>query len=226
MKGQISVEKLPPVAWKEVPVVTTELLAKVYGTDSKHIQNNYSRNTTRFEEGKHFFKLSGSDLADLRTSLRGSQISAKVRSLILWTERGAARHAKMLETEQAWEVYEKLEDCYFHRHDLGPAEGDEELSTVRDREPLLSAAVTLVVRHRLPFNIVYQTMNYFAGSMRFATMKKDQVKEVARFVERFLTGNDTRQDWLRIEQNRRAIAGDTTQPELIGFVVPGVFGAK
>ncbi|EEK9283034.1 ORF6N domain-containing protein, partial [Salmonella enterica subsp. enterica] len=27
--------------------------------------------------------------------------------------RGAARHAKMLETDQAWEVFEKLEDCYF-----------------------------------------------------------------------------------------------------------------
>ncbi len=37
----------------------------------------------------------------------------KARSLILWTERGAARHAKMLETDQAWEVFEKLEDCYF-----------------------------------------------------------------------------------------------------------------
>ncbi|EJY7180079.1 ORF6N domain-containing protein, partial [Salmonella enterica] len=24
-----------------------------------------------------------------------------------------ARHAKMLETDQAWEVFEKLEDCYF-----------------------------------------------------------------------------------------------------------------
>ncbi|ENT3909961.1 P22AR C-terminal domain-containing protein, partial [Escherichia coli] len=33
--------------------------------------------------------------------------------LILWTERGAARHAKMLETDQAWDVFEKLEDCYF-----------------------------------------------------------------------------------------------------------------
>ncbi|HIB5071822.1 TPA: P22AR C-terminal domain-containing protein, partial [Escherichia coli] len=33
--------------------------------------------------------------------------------LILWTERGAARHAKMLETDRAWEVFEKLEDCYF-----------------------------------------------------------------------------------------------------------------
>ncbi|HBN7434245.1 TPA: hypothetical protein L3523_003754 [Escherichia coli] len=43
------------------------------------------------------------------------QISPKTRSLILWTERGAARHAKMLETDQAWEVFEKLEDCYFNK---------------------------------------------------------------------------------------------------------------
>ena len=41
------------------------------------------------------------------------EVSSKTRSLILWTERGAARHAKMLDTDQAWDVFEKLEDCYF-----------------------------------------------------------------------------------------------------------------
>ncbi|EGA8634781.1 hypothetical protein ABRM53_005331 [Escherichia coli] len=44
-------------------------------------------------------------------------MSPKARSLILWTERGAARHAKMLETDQAWDVFEKLEDCYFSQKD-------------------------------------------------------------------------------------------------------------
>lgn len=33
--------------------------------------------------------------------------------LILWTEKGTARHAKILNTEQAWEFFEQLEDCYF-----------------------------------------------------------------------------------------------------------------
>ena len=57
----------------------------------------------------------GDELKNLRVTLSHSQnpISPKTRSLILWTERGAARHAKMLETDQAWEVFEKLEDCYF-----------------------------------------------------------------------------------------------------------------
>ena len=43
-------------------------------------------------------------------------VAKHTRALILWTERGAARHAKMLETDQAWEVFEKLEDHYFNAH--------------------------------------------------------------------------------------------------------------
>ncbi|EFD8009019.1 phage antirepressor Ant [Escherichia coli] len=88
-------------------------MATLYKTEQKHIRQNFKRNECRFIAGKHFFKVSGSELDDLRTSQRGLQISPKTRSLILWTERGAARHAKMLETDQAWEVFEKLEDCYF-----------------------------------------------------------------------------------------------------------------
>ncbi|EEM7559904.1 ORF6N domain-containing protein [Salmonella enterica subsp. enterica serovar Infantis] len=113
MTIQLAVESLVIVTYSNAPVITTELLAKLYETEEKHIRQNFKRNECRFIAGKHFFKVSGSELDDLRTSQRGLQISPKTRSLILWTERGAARHAKMLETDQAWEVFEKLEDCYF-----------------------------------------------------------------------------------------------------------------
>ncbi|EHL0266720.1 ORF6N domain-containing protein [Escherichia coli] len=123
MTTQISVETLSPITHNQIPVITTELLAQLYSAEVKNIQNNYARNAERFIEGKHFFKVAGDALKNLRValnysqnlqpSLRGLQISPKARSLILWTERGAARHAKMLETDQAWEVFEKLEDCYF-----------------------------------------------------------------------------------------------------------------
>lgn len=46
-----SVEALSLVAHNQVPVVTTELLAQLYGTDSVRIQQNYTRNTGRFVEG-------------------------------------------------------------------------------------------------------------------------------------------------------------------------------
>lgn len=55
------------------------------------------------------------------------KIARNVRSLILWTERGAARHAKMLETDQAWDVFEKLEDCYFSQCEKNT--GKQEKST-------------------------------------------------------------------------------------------------
>lgn len=113
MTTQISVETLSPITHNQIPVITTELLAQLYGTEAIRIQQNHKRNSDRFVDGKHFFKVVGEELKNLRLSLRESQISPKTRSLILWTERGAARHAKMLETDQAWEVFEKLEDCYF-----------------------------------------------------------------------------------------------------------------
>ncbi|EBC4166733.1 ORF6N domain-containing protein [Salmonella enterica] len=115
MTTQISVETLSPITHNQIPVITTELLAQLYGTELVRIRQNHHENKDRFVEGKHFFKVVGDELRNLRVALNYSQnpISPKVRSLILWTERGAARHAKMLETDQAWEVFEKLEDCYF-----------------------------------------------------------------------------------------------------------------
>lgn len=111
----VSTETITPITHNAIPVITTELLARLYGTDPVRIRQGYKRNADRFVCGKHYFKVEGKELADLRVSLSYSQnpVSPKVRSLILWTERGAARHAKMLETDQAWEVFEKLEDCYF-----------------------------------------------------------------------------------------------------------------
>lgn len=113
-----SVETLSLVAHNQVPVVTTELLAQLYGTESVRIQQNHHENKIRFVEGKHFFKVTGEELKKFVTSLKlvansPVEVSSKTRALILWTERGAARHAKMLDTDQAWEVFEKLEDCYF-----------------------------------------------------------------------------------------------------------------
>jgi len=111
----MSARELQIVEYRGERVVTTEQLAAGYGTDIANIKMNYSRNTRRFAEGKHFFKVSGQDLVDLRVTKRYPQISSKTRSLMLWTERGAANHAKMLETDQAWNFYNDLTEFYFTR---------------------------------------------------------------------------------------------------------------
>ncbi|EAU0147397.1 TPA: ORF6N domain-containing protein [Salmonella enterica] len=112
----ITAETLSPITHNQIPVITTELLAQLYGTETNNIKVNFSRNSDRFVCGKHYFKIEGDELRAMKhevTQSNSVKIARNVRSLILWTERGAARHAKMLETDQAWEVFEKLEDCYF-----------------------------------------------------------------------------------------------------------------
>ncbi|HEN3373622.1 TPA: ORF6N domain-containing protein [Yersinia enterocolitica] len=112
-----SIDTLKPILHNQIPVITTELLAQLYRTEVINIQVNHTRNKGRFVEGKHYFKLEGAELKDFKNRLTESKSVAKrARALILWTERGAARHAKMLETDQAWEVFEKLEDCYFSQN--------------------------------------------------------------------------------------------------------------
>ena len=116
MTTQISVETLSTITYKQIPVITTELLAHLYGTEAIRIRQNHHENKGRFIEEKHFFKLEGESLREFKHRVAFNysvKIARHVRSLILWTERGAARHAKMLETDQAWDVFEKLEDCYF-----------------------------------------------------------------------------------------------------------------
>lgn len=102
------------IQYQSTPVMTTEQLADFYSTEAIRIQQNHLRNTGRFEEGKHFFKVEGDALRQLKLSLTSLKIvSPNTRSLILWTEKGAARHAKILDTDQAWDVFEQLEDVYF-----------------------------------------------------------------------------------------------------------------
>ena len=118
MAIQISAETLSPITHNQIPVITTELLAQLYGTETNNIKVNYTRNAERFVCGKHYFKLEGAELREFKNKVTQSNLVApRTKHLILWTERGAARHAKMLETDQAWDVFEKLEDCYFSQKD-------------------------------------------------------------------------------------------------------------
>lgn len=57
--------------------------------------------------------ITGNDLRNLRATESGSQISSKVRALTLWTEKGAARMSKIVDTDAAWAFFERLEDSYF-----------------------------------------------------------------------------------------------------------------
>lgn len=108
-------DTFPVIEWKGLRVVTTETLAKGYATDAIRIQQNHIRNEDRFVEGVHFFNLKGIDLKEFKNRLSSSEsVGKQARSLTLWTEKGAARMSKIVDTDEAWNFFERLEDSYFH----------------------------------------------------------------------------------------------------------------
>lgn len=107
-------QPLPVIEWEGVRVVTTETLASGYGTEAIRIQQNHIRNESRFIEGVHYYQLKGAELKGLKNRLSSSELVGKhARSLTLWTEKGAARMSKIVDTDEAWSFFERLEDSYF-----------------------------------------------------------------------------------------------------------------
>jgi hypothetical protein len=103
--------------YKGIRVLTTQQIAEAYGTDTKIISKNFSRNKERYIEGKHFICLEGEELKEFKTK-RHFDDSSRINKLYLWTEKGAFLHAKSLNTDKAWEVYDRLVDEYFEKPKL------------------------------------------------------------------------------------------------------------
>lgn len=96
-----------------IRVLTTKQIAEAYGTDVKTIQYNFRYNKGRYKEGKHYIEIEGEELRRLKTRNEFQSQFKYAKSLYLWTEKGALLHAKSLNTDKAWEVYDYLVDFYF-----------------------------------------------------------------------------------------------------------------
>lgn len=55
--GGTVMNELKITEYKNIRVLTTQQIAKVYGTDTQIITNNFNRNKERYAEGKHFICL-------------------------------------------------------------------------------------------------------------------------------------------------------------------------
>lgn len=95
-------------------VLTTQQLAEIYETSANNIKNNFNNNKDRFIEGRDYYLLKGNDLKEFLQVINiDLQNKSKIRSMYLWTERGANRHSKILDTDQAWKQFDVLEETYF-----------------------------------------------------------------------------------------------------------------
>lgn len=98
--------------YKDIRVLTTQQIAEVYETDNKTISYNFNHNKNRYIEGRHYILLQGEELKAFREN---HELPANINKIYLWTEKGVFLHAKSLNTDKAWEVYEVLIDTYFYK---------------------------------------------------------------------------------------------------------------
>lgn len=106
-------QKLQIVEINGQKVLSTSQLAQSYGTTRQVISNNYTRNRERYLVGKHFIPLEGQALKEFKASHQIDDNLKFAHVIYLWTEKGALLHAKSLNTDKAWEVYDYLVDFYF-----------------------------------------------------------------------------------------------------------------
>ena len=115
---------LTPVEFNDQRILTTEQLAEVYGTEANNIKNNFNNHQDQFIEGKHYYLLQGEDLRAFKNQVNDIDLVSKhTAALYLWTERGASRHCKILDTEKAWEQFDNLEDTYFRVKEMPRLQG-------------------------------------------------------------------------------------------------------
>lgn len=121
--------KLIPLEFKNQRILLTEQLADIYESDVNNIKNNFSNHKDNFEEGKHYYFLQGTELKEFKNQVNNIDLVNKhTSSLYLWTERGANRHCKILDTDKAWDQFDNLEETYFKVKEKAQTLNTSELS--------------------------------------------------------------------------------------------------
>lgn len=106
-----------------IRVLTTQQLAENYETTENNIKQNFKRNKERFVEGRDYYLLKDKDLKAFKDLVTNSHlVNPRTPQLYLWTERGANRHSKILDTDRAWRQFDVLEETYFKVKKLSPME--------------------------------------------------------------------------------------------------------
>lgn len=149
---------------KNIRVLTTKQLAEAYNADVSTIQYNFRYNKKRYIEGKHYIEIKGDELKEMKSRSEFHLSLKQVKCLYLWTEKGALLHAKSLNTDKAWEVYDYLVDFYFRakeaplpasqKQDIVPVTHTfEPLPDVTLTNPIGTLEVLLSFAHEKNFNV-------------------------------------------------------------------------
>lgn len=108
-------QELQKIEYDGLFVLTTYQLAEAYRTSTEVITRNFNRNKDRYIAGKHYIALEGDEKIKFLNLGQIDRSLKNAKTIYLWTQKGAFLHAKSLNTDAAWEVYDRLVDSYFNK---------------------------------------------------------------------------------------------------------------
>lgn len=155
MKGLIKMNELivkgkQEFMGKEIPViyggfgegqkvVLARDIAEIHNTELKVINQNINRNIKRFRENVDIIDLKTQSLPVTELEQLGftKQSVANSKNIYLLSERGYAKLIKIMDTDLAWEIHDKLIDEYFQLREQKEQEQQTLLTDTRYAEALL-----------------------------------------------------------------------------------------
>lgn len=140
-------QKLSVLEVHGIRVLTTRQLAEMYATKPEVINNNFLRNKSKYALEKHYISVSGEEMRTLKTSHQFDGELTRVSRAYFWTEKGALLHAKSLNTDKAWEVYDYLVDFYFRAKEA-PQKAEQKKEVVPVNVAVSRMAEELPVKRR------------------------------------------------------------------------------
>lgn len=157
---------LIPVKFNEDVVITTKVLANVYGCDYKIISNNFNRNEDKFIEDKHYYKLQGEELKKFKEYCKVSNlyfVKPNVNTLYLWTMLGSLQHFNMLTNKKG---LSEIKD-YFHidKENIFILSSRKEITFINELEDALKPFNIEGIRQ---FNILSYRIDYYIPSLKIA----------------------------------------------------------
>jgi phage regulator Rha-like protein len=159
--------ELQVIEYKGFVVATTKQIAEAYGASPKKVSNNFNANKKRYTEGKHYFMLDGEELRQFKDLSRNSGLVDRAPKLYLWTERGALLLAKSINTDTAWEAYERLVDFYFTKKN----ECTQQLQPVPEPQPAIEDFQTsnsIIPKNQNWFKRNYRKMEWICEHMNIS----------------------------------------------------------
>lgn len=171
-------------------ILTTRQLAEIYETEVNNIQNNFANHRGNFIEGKHYYLLKGEELRAFKCEVNNIDlVKSNVNQLYLWTERGANRHCKILDTDKAWEQFDYLEDTYFivkeNRNNTLTISESIKINNILSKSPKERLPILVSVFKEAGINIREKTMFDFEQNS-----KNSKVLSCNQSVKDFLNGYD------------------------------------